>query len=145
MAIIVFFFTGCFTLWMNASDQNGGIHMHILAAWMLGSSLFVLINRTLRLTKTTNFDQTLSGDLAHAISIASYQVRFSRMMRWNIIPIGLLTVIGVWGTGKSIWVIAGLLAFFAFTYFAGGWEHNIYVSRKRELEKLRETLENEKA
>lgn len=143
LVIIVFFCTGCFIVWVNSTNQNGGIYMYILAAWMFGSSLFVLMKRIFRIRKTPQFDQTLSGDLDHAILTAGYQVRFSRIMRWNILPIAVLTELGVWAAGKSIWVIAGLFAFFALTYFAGGWEHNIYVSRKRELEKLRDNLENE--
>ncbi len=143
LVIIIFFFTGCFTLGINSTHQNGGIHTHLLAAWMFGTSLFVLINRLLRISKTKQFDRSLSGDLANAISIATYQVRFSRLMRWNIVPIALLTILGVWGNGKSIWIISGIIAFSALTYYAGGWEHGIYEAKKRELETLRDKLENE--
>jgi hypothetical protein len=34
-----------------------------------------------------------------------------------------------------------VLLFFALSYYAGGWEHNIYKRKKRELEVLKKKLE----
>ncbi len=35
--------------------------------------------------------------------------------------------------GQSIWIIAGTAVFFGITYYASGYEHRCYISRKREL------------
>jgi len=63
----------------------------------------------------------MSGDLDHAISIATYQVRISQIMRWNVLPIGALTLLGLWEGGKPLWIALLVLLFFSLTYFASGW------------------------
>ena len=75
--------------------------------------------------------------------MASYQVRISQIMRWNILPIAGFTLLGLWEGGKPIWIAVIVLLFFALTYYAGGWEHNIYKRKKRELEILQKKLGNE--
>ena len=75
--------------------------MYILSAWMLGSALYLLVSRIRRIKANHRFDRSMRGDLTHAISVATYQVRLSRLMRWNILPIGILTLLGVWSSGKS--------------------------------------------
>ena len=40
-------------------------------------------------------------------------------------------------------LIAGIIIFFVLTNYASGWEHNIYKRKKRELEILKDKLENE--
>jgi hypothetical protein len=85
----------------------------------------------------------MRGDLRHAISVATYQVHISQIMRWNILPIAALTLLGLWEGGKPIWIALIVLLFFALTYYAGGWEHNIYKGKKRELEILQNKLDNE--
>ena len=117
--------------------------MYILAVWMLISALYLLVSRTRRISGNRRFDRSLRGDLTHAISMATYQVHLSRLMRWNILPIGILTLLGIWDHGKPAWIIVGILLFFVLANYAGGWEHRIYKARKRELEILQDKLENE--
>ena len=143
LAIIAYTATGCFILGMNIFKQSGNLFMYILAVWMLGSALYLFISSIRRIKRSQKFDRSMRGDLAHAISVATYQVRISQLMWWNILPTGILTVLGVWGSGKSIWVALGILIFFALTSYAARWEHRIYTSRKRDLEILRDKLENE--
>ena len=83
------------------------------------------------------------GDLEHAIANATYQVRLSQVMRWNNLPISLFLLIGFWENGKPLWIVAVVLIFFSLVHYASGWEHNIYKSRKRELESLRKKLKEE--
>jgi hypothetical protein len=64
-------------------------------------------------------------------------------MRWNILPIGILSLLGLWEGGKSIWIAASILVFFILAHYTGGWEHDIYKRRKRELELLQSKLESE--
>jgi hypothetical protein len=72
--------------------------------------------------------------------VASNQVHISQRMLWNILPIGALATLGLWEGGKSILIVIVVLLFFALSYYAGGWEHNIYKRKKRELEVLRKKL-----
>jgi len=143
MGIITYAVAGIVVLVVNLYKQNPAIFMFILSAWMLASAFYVLISRIRRIKGDHRFDRSLHGDLDYAISVAGYQVRFSQLIRWNIIPIGLIILMGMLEAGKSIWIIVGILIFFIFTNYASGWEHNIYKRRKRELEILQEKLLNE--
>ena len=58
--------------------------MYLLSAWMLGSALFMLVNRIRRIKRNNQFDRSMSGDLDHAIAVATYQVRISQIMFWPI-------------------------------------------------------------
>jgi len=143
LCITAYFFTGCFILGMNFFRQGANIFMYTLSAWMLISAGYVFVRRIRRINSDHQFDRSVRGDLAHAISVASYQVNFSRLVRWNILPIGILIVAGVWDGRKSLWFAVGILIFFVLTGYASGWEHRIYKARKRELEILQGKLENE--
>ena len=142
LIIIVYFLTGSFVLGMNLFDQASNISMYLLSAWMLGTALFMLVNRVRRIKRNNQFDRSMSGDLDDAIAVATYQVRISQIMLWNILPIGALTTLGLWEGGKSIWIAIVVLLFFALSYYVGGWEHNIYKRKKRELEVLKKKLDN---
>jgi len=143
LIIFVNICSGCVVLGMNYFKQSSNIYLYILSAWMFGSALFMLVNRIQRIKGNNRFDRSMRGDLDHAISVATYQVRISQIMRWNILPIGALTLLGLWEGGKPIWIAIIVLLFFAVTHYAGGWEHNIYKRKKRELEILQKKLGNE--
>lgn len=143
LLIFVNFATGCFILGMDFFTQKENIFMHLMSAWMFITALYVLASRFRRIKGEYRFDRSMLGDLGHAISMATYQVRLGRIMRWNILPIGILTFLGVWDSGKPVWMAALLLIFFAIAHYAGGWELNIYKSRKRELEILQKKLKEE--
>jgi hypothetical protein len=134
--------TGSSVLAMNLFKDSGSIFMYLLSGWMLVSALYLLVSRVRRIRQQNRFDRSMHGDLSHAISVATYQERLSTFGRWNILPIAVLSALGVWESGKSVWVVVGILAFFVLTHFAAGWEHNIYRGRKRELEKLKNKLES---
>jgi len=142
LIIVVYTITGSVVLGMNLLDQSTNIFMYLLSAWMLGSALFMLVSRTRRIKGDNQFDRSMSGDLDHAISVATYQVRISQIMLWNILPIGALTTLGLWEGGKQIWIVMIVLLFFALSFYAGGWEHNIYKRKKRELEVLKKKLDS---
>lgn len=143
MGIVVYSVTGLVLLGMNLYKQSTNIFMYILAAWMLSSAIYILVSRVRRLRANNRFDRSMRGDLKQAVTVATYQVRLSQLMRWNIIPIGMLIILSMLNTGKSVWIIAGFIVFFVITSYASGWEHNIYKRKKRELEILQEKLENE--
>ena len=143
LCIIVYIGAGCFILGQNLFKQSGNIFMYTLSAWMLGSALYFLVSRIRRIRDDNQFDRSMRGDLSHAISVATYQVRLSQLGRWNILPIGILSLLAVWNGGKSIWWVVGLGIFFVLTIYAAGWEHRIYKARKRELDALQNKLEKE--
>lgn len=143
LLIFVNFGSGILILAMNLFKQSGNISLYVLTAWMLASALYILVRRIQRIKGGQQFDRSINGDLNHAISVASYQVGISQIMRWNILPITVLTLLGLWEGGKPIWIALIVLLFFALTYYAGGWEHNIYKKKKRDLEILQKKLGNE--
>ncbi|MBT1705855.1 hypothetical protein [Chryseosolibacter indicus] len=114
---------------------------YAIAVWMLGTALYVLVSRIRRINQQHQFDRSMMGDLRHAVSDATYQVRLSLLMRWNMLPIAVFTFVGLWNGAKSIWIAIGALIFFGIVYYASRWEHSIYKSRKRELEALQKMLQ----
>jgi hypothetical protein len=143
LSIIVNIGAGAFIFGINLSMQKGSLFMYLLSVWMFVCALFLFFGRMRRIKGNNQFDRSMQGDLRHAISMATYQVRLSQLMRWNILPIGALSMLGVWEGGKSVWIAIGILIFFVAAYYAGGWEHNIYKSKKQQLEILQNKLENE--
>ena len=134
---------GIMILALNLFRQSVNISLYVLSAWMLVTALYTLVRRIQRIKGDQQFDRSISGDLSHAISMASYQIHISQIMRWNIVPIAALTLLGLWEGGKPIWIVVIVLLFFVLTFYAGGWEHNIYKRKKRELEILQKKLGNE--
>jgi Flp pilus assembly protein TadB len=145
--LIVFaanFGTCLLVLGMVFFNPGLGIFMYLLAGWTFIISLYLLLIRAQRKKTANQFDRSLLGDLDHALSNATYQVRLSGVMLWNNLPLGILVLLGFWEKGKlSVWIVVFMLVFFAFTYYVGGWEHNIYRKKKRNLEVLKEKLNME--
>jgi len=139
--IIVNMIAGGFILGSSFPNGNATTLMYVMAVWMLGVASFLIASRIRRLNEVKRFDRTMHGDLAHAISVATYQVRLSQLMRWNVVPIGVLTLLGIWAGDKSIWIGLVTAAFFALAFYFGRWEHGIYLRRKSELEALKRKLE----
>ena len=143
LCIVVYTVAACIVIITNHASPGGKLFMYCLGGWMLLSALYILVSRIRRINGNHRFDRSMQGDLQHAVSVAAYQVRFSWLMRWNILPIGLLVVASFMENGKAWWFSAGLLLFFALTFYFSGWEHNIYKKRKKELLQLQHTLESD--
>ena len=144
LTIIINFAGGGFILAINLYSNNPKNSLYFMSAWMVGVAVYTLVSRYRRIKKDSVYDRSLKGDLLHAVSVADYQVKFSRLMRWNIIPITALVFLGILESGKSIWLAIGTSVFLILVNYAAGWEHNIYKKRKLELETLRDKLENDK-
>src|SRR5687768_2465995 len=76
---------GCFILSLIFFKQNAGMLMYFLAAWMVGSALYMLVSRIRRIKGSNRFDRSIGGDLDHAISMAAYQIRLSKLGLWNML------------------------------------------------------------
>jgi len=140
LSIIVHLGASAFILLSTILDRSSNIYMYILAGWMMMTGVYCLFGRIQRKRGDRQFDRTMLGDLNYAVSIATYQVRFSALLRWNAIPIALLTLLGVWDAVRSPWMIIILTLFFAATLFASSWEHKYYKTRRRDVEELRKIL-----
>ncbi len=114
--------------------------MFLLAAWMLMVGIYCLVGLVRRKMGEKQFDRTMLGDLDHAVSIANYQVRFSGLMRWNIIPVGFLILWELWNKENTTGLMIAMILFFAIAFYASGWEHNYYKSRRRDVVELRNLL-----
>lgn len=134
---------GSLILGVNFFKRPENLSLYLMAAWMFLTALYVLISRIRRLKGSNEFDRSMLGELKYAISMATYQVRLSQLMRWNVLPIGALSLLGIFEGGKSVWLALGILTFFVLTYFASGWEHRVYITKKRELEALQKKLEKD--
>jgi high-affinity Fe2+/Pb2+ permease len=144
MSIIINCAAGGLILRVNGFKQHTDIFMYVLAAWMFCTALYVCISRIRRIQRDKDrFEQSMRGDLDHAISTAAYQVNFIQILRWNILPTGLLTLLVVWNAGKSIWIVGVLLLLLMLVYYASGFENRVHKARKRALQILREKLEKE--
>ena len=144
LTIIVNFAAGTFILGINILKGNPNISLYLMSVWMFAVAVYTLVNRSRRIKKDNLFDRSIRGDLFHAVSVANYQVKFSRLMRWNILPISLFLFLVVLESGKSIWLAACTSVFLVLANYVAGWEHNFYKTRKLELEILRDKLENDK-
>lgn len=142
LTILVNMAAGLFVLAVHHLG-NGAVFTYVMAGWMIVTALFVIVNRARRIRGESKFDRTMLGDLEHAVSNATYQVRLSYIMRWNIVPITLFILLGFWEQGTPLWIAVLILLFFGLAYYASGWEHRIYENRKRELEALHEKLRKE--
>ena len=142
LTIIANIGVACFILGVSLLNQSPNIFMIILAAWMFVVGFYSLWSRVHRIKNGRRFDRSMLGDLRHAISVATYQVRFSQLMRWNLLPTCALFILGTWSIGTSFWFSLVLLILFVFANYGARWEHNIYKSSKRELEILKTKLEN---
>lgn len=142
LVMAVNFVTGSFVLVINLFGHRQSVFLYLLGIWMLATALYVALIRIRRIRGEKQFDRTMRGDLEYAIATATNQVQLSRLMRWNILPIALMTLLGTWTAGKSLWFALALLVFFALTYLASGWEHGIYEKKRMALAALKSKLES---
>ncbi|TRX51599.1 hypothetical protein FNH22_23855 [Fulvivirga sp. M361] len=123
--------------------NNANIFSYITMGFMALTPLYIFYIRRQRKTQEKAFESSVSGDLDHAISNATFQVRLSMVMRWYLLPIAVLTLLSVWSEDISYWFLLGVVVFFCATFYASSWEHRLYVSKKRRLIDLRNKLGKE--
>jgi hypothetical protein len=125
-------------IWKN---ELNNVLMNLMTAGMFITAILATVIRIRRIYSKIRFDRTMFGELDHAISLATHQVRFSSIMRWNSLPIAALAILLVWHDGKSIWIVLGMTIFFLVAYFASQWEVKLYKRKKEELVQLKKKLE----
>jgi hypothetical protein len=127
---------------LSAGSRN--ISMMIMSGWMILTASFIINGRYKRISGSARFDRNLNSDLQFAIDVSKYQVRLATLGRWNILPIGLLSITGLLEADKPLWIAAVLVIFLLGANYAAGWESSIYQSRLHELEGLKNKLEEER-
>lgn len=115
--------------------------LYVLAVWMIIVGLLCLLGRVRRLNGDKQFDRSMLGDLDYAVSVATYQVRFSGLMRWNIIPVGLMILWGAWGKENVTVAFIVVIVFTSLAFFGSRLEHNYYKSRLHDVVQLRKNLQ----
>lgn len=118
--------------------------IYLLMAIMYVTPLYLFYKRSKRKKFESQFERTMMGDLEHALSNASYSEVLSRTMQVYFAFIAILTLFSLWfDKNTSLIPMIGFALLFIFTLYASTWEHKIYVRKRRELEKLKKTLEED--
>ncbi|MEJ1237122.1 hypothetical protein WBG78_03275 [Chryseolinea sp. T2] len=142
LLILVNLGSAIFILGATLGTSNN-LSLLVLSAWLLISGAWILYQRYRRLKGDDNFDRSIQGEVTYALSIANYQVRLARLGRWNVVPMGVLTLLALWESGKSSWWLIAIILLFVLSYIAAGWENSIYIDRRDELESLKKKIDDE--
>lgn len=140
-SMVVNLAAGSVLLALNPIKPGANIFMYLEAAWMFGMVLFVLISRIQRIRAGRRFDRTVGGDLDHAISLANYHLRLSRIINWNLVPMGAIMIGSGWEAGKLLKVGAVILVSYALAFYLAAKGLRMNKRRRRDLQLLKEKLE----
>jgi hypothetical protein len=132
---------GGLLLGLNRFKPGANIFMYIESAWMFATVVYLVVSRIRRINASRRFDRSIHGDLDHAISLVSYQLRLSRIMRLNLLPMGAIMIFSGWEGGKLFKVGLVILVSFALAFYVGSKGDRVNKRRKRELQVLKEKLE----
>ncbi|RYY59748.1 MAG: hypothetical protein EOO05_12310 [Chitinophagaceae bacterium] len=139
VTIVVNLLSGGFILaWNIGGKQNNWLYF--ISAWMLGTAAYGIYHRSRRKELAPQNSATMRDHLTQALHSATHQVKLSRLMRLNIIPVAILTSLALWGSGNSTGLVIGAPVFFLACFYFSGWEHRSYVRRKKQLEVLQDAL-----
>jgi hypothetical protein len=141
LLIIVNLGAGSILLGLNPFKPGANQFMYLETAWMFATVLYVVISRIRRIKASHRFDRSIHGDLNQAISLASYQVRLSQIINWNILPMGAIMIFSGWEAGKLFKVSVVMVFSFALAFYVSIKGDRVNKRRKRELQVLKEKLE----
>ncbi len=136
LSVVANIAAGVFVAGMTYRSGHNNVFLYVMAGWLLLTAGYALVHRIRRLQGRLVYDRSMQQELQYALATATYQVRLSRLMRLNVIPIGALTVLGIWQGDKPVWLAVIVLLFFCGAYYFSGWEHGYYKRQQRELEGL---------
>jgi len=143
LVIGIYICAGIFLAVINTTGRKVSLFMYVMAAWMVVVALLTLISRIRRMRGNARFDRSVQGELKHGLDVTRYQVRLSRLMRWNTAPLFCLMLFATWENGKPWWVTVLILALFGVSWSASGWEHNKYKMQRQKMEELSSSLNKE--
>jgi len=123
--------------------KAGNMFLSIEAVWMFLIVVYLVINRARRIRSSRQFDRSIRGDLDHSISLASYQMRISQIVSWNLLPLGLMMVGSGWESGKLWKVSLLILISFSLAIYVNRTGYRSTKKRKRVLQELKEKLDSD--
>lgn len=117
------------------------VFKYITATMFYLAAVFLFIKRMSRKKGEHDFENSMMGDLEHALSNSTHQVRLSATMLYKVYP---MITIGAffteWISSGFSWLIPSIAVFFIAMYYPARWEHSCYVSKQQELEGLKRKL-----
>jgi len=141
LLIVIFFGTGIVLLGSNPFKPGANIFLYLEAAWMFAIVVYLVVSRIRRIKASRQFDRSIHGDLNHAISLASYQMRLSQIIRWNFLPMGAIMIFSGWEAGKLLRVSVVILVSYSLAFYVTSKGYLANKRRKRALQVLKEKLE----
>ena len=126
----------------NPLAAGSNIFLCLEAAWMFAIVVYLVVSHIRRIKRGRRFDRSVHGDLDHAIYLISAQMHLSQILRWNLLPMGVIMIFSVWKTGKLFLVSAGILVVYSLVFYAASKSLSANKRRKRKLQVLKEKLEN---
>jgi len=141
LLILINLGTGAMLLGNHPFKQGSNIFLTLEAVWLFALVVYLVIHHFHRIKASRRFDRSLHGDLNHAISLASYQVLISQVIRWNFLPMGAIMILSGWEAGKLFRVSVVILLSYTLAFYVTSKGYRTNKRRKHELELLKERLE----
>jgi len=138
--IVVGLGAGTFTLWTNTTSKQHSFFIYCYSVWMFILAILFIAARIRRKSAGRQYERSVHGELQHGLAVAGYQVKLSKLMRWNNIVIGGLILFGLWETAKPWWATVFIIVVFSLGWYVSGIENKYYQRQKRRLEELRDLL-----
>ncbi len=129
-------------LTVDALNDGGPDYQYLIAAMYLGYSFFAIFRRLRRKMVEKVFELTLLGEVDKALWQIDYLIRQGQsLILWYVLPLTLVVTVSFLLNGKVWWALAFFVVLVPASLIGPRWEANKwYRPKKRELEKLRETL-----
>ena len=140
--IMIYLGAGGILIGLNPFQRGANIFIYLEAVWMFAIVAYFVVSHIRRIKASRQFDRSIHGDLDHAISLASYQMRLSQIIRWNLLPMGAIMIFSGWEAGKLFRVSAVILVSYTLAFYVTSKGLRANKRRKRELQVLKEKLEN---
>jgi hypothetical protein len=128
---------------LNHVKPGANIFAYLLAAWMFGTVVYIVVSRTRRLKAGRRFDRSIRGDLNYAIWLAGYQMRLGLVIGFNFVPLGSFAILFGWEIGRLFMACAGvILVSGTLTFFIERKGFRASQKRKQALQVLKGKLES---
>jgi hypothetical protein len=142
LLILINLGTGCILLGRNSFKPGANIFLYLEAAWLFVLVIYLVVICIRRIKASRRFDRSIHGDLNHAIFLAGYQMRISRIVLLNLLPMGAIMIFSGWEAGKLLKVSVVILVSYTVAFYVTSKGYRMNKRRKRALQVLKEKLEN---
>ena len=138
--VLIAVVTSCYLFLKHAG--SGDFFAILPGVALLLTAVYVILSRFRRKQYERQFDQSMLGDLDHAISNVEFEVRRSKtFIWWYIIPIAIPVFLNMYLKEVSLWKWALIIGCFILSYVVVQFGLNrAQLPRKRSLQALRKKL-----